>query len=269
MQIINNTPFPAIGWSSVDSHDNEYVSIVSRVKLLFDFMDEEGFWSLKLAPEQEALFDTDVFYDEACKEIRYESDFVPYKQQADLIVKLSKKKREYGKRGVEVLRYKETIEAKSLLRHMSLNHLGFVHRAEDSRLQWTGTTDEQWVQTRAPKLPKDFNEKHYNAAHPDLQLKNQYFEAGDMIVFHKLLPGEHKQFFMLPGIYIKATCHSEVGKNAVLLEADTVVLDIENLDMKENALYISYRHRMSMVKKITQLSIDMKLEKAFIEERSA
>jgi hypothetical protein len=274
MQIINNTPFPSIGWPSTDAQDTSYVTVLSRVKYLFDTLDADGLWSLKLAPEQEALFAADIFYDETYKEVQFESDFVPYKKCADLIVNLSKSKTEYGTYGVEVLRYVPTPDntlgiEKRLLKHMSLNHLGFVHRADKERLQWTGTTDKKWIETRAPKYPKDFDEKHYNAAHLDMQLTQTYFEPGDVVMFHKYLPGQHKQAVMIPGVYVKATAHIGLEEQSVLLEADTVVFDIEKLDMKDNSMYVSYRQRIPMSKKVHKVSFDMMLEKALIEQRSA
>lgn len=274
MEIINNTAFPCIGWPSVDADDKNYVTILSRVKFLFDRLDEEGLWSLKFDPDQENFFAADVFYEDRPKEVRFESDFVPYKKQADLIVNLAKTKSEYGQFGVEVLRHesvlheKSTIQ-KSLLKHMALNHLGFIHRADASRLQWTGTTDKKWIENRAPKYPKDFNEKHYNAAHPDMQLRHGYFEAGDMVVFHKYLPGQHQQIVMLPGVYVQATVHAGVETQTVLLEADTVLFDIESLDMKENSFYVSYRQRVPVHVKVQKVTFDMQLEEALIEKRSA
>jgi len=271
MQVINNTPFPCITWKSYDNKDNAYTTILSRVKYLFDVLDEDGLWSLKLAPEQEALLSTDIFYDEKNKDVHFESDFVPYKKRADLIVNLSKNKTEYGTYGVEVLRYTQpeghiSPSKTSLLKHMALNHLGFVHRGHKQRLQWAGTTDKKWIEERAPKLPKDFDEKHYNAAHPDMQLNHGYFEPGDVVLFHKYLPGKHKQMVMIPGVYVKATTHMGLEEQSLLLEADTVIFDIEKLDMKENSMYVSYRHRVPIRKKVQKVSFDMMLEKAFIEE---
>ena len=271
MQIVNNTPFPSVAWKSYDTKDKPYTTILSRVKYLFDTLDMDGLWSLKLAQEQEELFFADIFYDEKNKEVHFESDFVPYKKQADLIVNLSKSKSEYGTYGVEVLRYTQpeghtSASKTSLLKHMALNRLGFVHRGHKERLQWVGTADKKWIETRAPKLPKDFNEKHYNAAHPEMQLRHGYFEAGDVVQFHKYLPGKHKQAVMMPGVYLKATTHAGLEERSVLLEADTVVFDIEKLDMKENSIYVSYRHRVPMTNKVQKVSFDMMLEKALIEE---
>jgi len=272
MQVVNHTPFPSIGWPSVDNNDKQYTTVLTRVKYLFDTLDKDGLWSLKLAPEQEALFSTDIFYDKKGKEVQFESDFTPFKKQGDLIINLSKNKSEYGNYGVEVQRFTDVGESgavikKSLLKHMALNKLGFIHRANKERLQYVGTADKKWIEQHAPKLPKDFNEKHYNAAHPELQLTQSYFEPGDIVLFHKYLPGQHQQAVMIPGMYIEATTYVGVAEFIVLLEIDTVIFDIEKLDMKENSIYMSYRHRIPLQTKVQKVTFNMMLEEHFIEKK--
>ena len=83
----NHTPFPAIAWSNVDKDEKEYTTVVVRVKYLFDKKDEYGLWYLKLAQEQEELFDEDIFYEDNINaSVLYESDYITYKPYGDLIV---------------------------------------------------------------------------------------------------------------------------------------------------------------------------------------
>lgn len=269
MKIENNTPFPAIVWPSLDPKDNSYITILCRVKLLFDSRGDDGLWSLKFDQDQGELFESDVFYDKSTFSVKYESDYAPYKRQADLIVNIDHTKHDLIGSGIEVIRYDDGGIGHSMIRNMSPKNFGFIHRSDSSRLRWIGTTDQRWIETRAPKYPKDFDEKHYNAAHPNLQLLNRYFEPGDVLVLHKLLPGVHKQMIMLPGIYPYATVMESGKKRGVMLEADTVILDIEEMDMEKNSIYISYRKRVEFFKKVESVSIDVKLEPLFIEERSA
>jgi len=266
MEVVNQTPFPAIAWPTFDPTDTEYVTIVLRVKFLFDSVDDQGLWTLRFSQDQEALFDTDIFYDEETNHVKYESDFTPYKREGDLIINRPETRVEHGKCGVEVLRYDLQGNSQVLLKHMSMRDLGFVHRSDTSRLQWTGTTDEEWIAYRAPKYPYDFNEKHYNAAHENMQLNGVYFEPGDLFVFHKLFPGPHKQMIMLPGVYPRATVVSGGIEKSLFLECDTVIVDIESLDMRENCIYVSYRNRLAVHHNVERVIVDMQLEKALIEE---
>ena len=45
---------------------------------------------------------------------------------------------------------------------------GFIDPSWEPRVRYAGTYDDQWVQTRNPLLPNDFDARFYNAAHPDL-----------------------------------------------------------------------------------------------------
>jgi hypothetical protein len=83
----NHTPFPAMGWSSWDKQGIDHASVVVRIKYLFDEMDAEGLWSLRLDPDQGELFGEEYFYDDDLEaSLRFESDFVPFKPAGDLIL---------------------------------------------------------------------------------------------------------------------------------------------------------------------------------------
>ena len=268
MQVINNTPFPAIGWPSSDSQERQYITTLVRVKYRFDTLDEDGIWHLKFDPEQGELFNKDIFYDEKKRHVQYESDFVPYKRQADLIVNLSPTRREYGQSGIEVVRYQSLESKKSLLKENTLKYFGFLHRSHDERMQWVGTLDKKWIETKAPVFPDDFNEKHYNAAHPKMQLFQSYFEPGDAITLHKLLKGRHQQTVLIPGVYLQSTPKVGHEKAPVLLAVDTIIFDIEDLDIEKNSIYMSYRSRVEIEGKAERVTIDMSLEEALIEKEA-
>ncbi len=107
----NPTPFPAMGWLSWDNQRKEYASVVLRIKYLFDTMDEAGLWTLKLDPDQGELFGEEIFSEDNLEaSLRFESDFVPFKPAADLILNVfsySATARESWKCGVKVVRYTE------------------------------------------------------------------------------------------------------------------------------------------------------------------
>ncbi len=269
MQFVNNTPFAAIAWSSMDPLENHYITTVCRIKYKFEDIDSQGVWSLSLDEEQDELFSTDIFYDEDNKYLKYESDYAPYKMQADLILNLSQKQKECSECMVEAIRYKlnsndNSYTQDTLIKYHTVNGCAFVHRSDESRLSLTGTTDQEWIDTRAPLLPKDFNELHYNAAQASLQLIGEYFLPGDVIVLDGLLDGIKRQMLHIPGAYLKAM----VGDISALLEVDTVVLDIDNEDISKNRIHISYRKRILIKKPVESVSLDFQLEKRFIE-RSA
>jgi hypothetical protein len=126
--------------------------------------------------------------------------------------------------------------------------------------------DDNWIKHKAPVYPDDFNELHFNAAHPKLQLFKTYFEPGDVIHLHKFLTGVHKQSVLMPGVYLKAICHEDKSKFSTLLEADTIIFDIENLNMADNCMYVSYRKRIAMLSPVNTVSMDLMLEESLRAE---
>lgn len=57
---------------------------------------------------------------------------------------------------------------------------GFVAPSWEPRRRYAGTYDEAWQETRAPYLPKDFQMKFFNAAHPDLVCPG-YLRGGEPV----------------------------------------------------------------------------------------
>jgi hypothetical protein len=76
--------------------------------------------------------------------------------------------------------------------------LGFYHRSWLPRARYAGTFDKAWRAERAPRMPKDFNYRFYNGAHPDLQV-NGYLAGNEPVELINLTP-EGKMRFALPGI---------------------------------------------------------------------
>lgn len=363
----NHTPFPAMAWMSLDNQGKEYSSTVVRVKYLFDTMNSEGFWKLKLDPDQGELFGEDVFYgDDMEASVRYESDYVAYKPHADLVINayahtpvakdfwtcgvkavryITENKepttlveqwlKVYGKRYWQdnvtgwsvgqaestnkvVLRYENAFggyiinpkykenptEIKYLeyyeqnpvgkgLIHKILakegnielpqveavdtpvtevytpytpQGLGIIHRSWLPRRALAGTFDDSWSQNKSPVMPDDFQESYNNAAHPNLQLKDKgYFNGGDVIVLQKLLQGKETQAIQIPDFYFKGAYHIKEEILPFYLEIDTVIIDILDERIKNNAVYISYRKRVPYSNKVDKVSLNMIVPDAFIE----
>lgn len=368
MQFNNKTPFPAIRWYNVDKNGREYNTIVVRVKFLFESMNKQGLWTLKLDNDQEELFKTDIFYGEVGKSsVRFESDFIAYKPNADLIINanaqipydnrtfftcgtkvirydnknlnkttlLEKHLRIYGKRywkdtlfgwdvgipktvkklpiqynnaygGVIVnpnynpKKHKKSEEYLEIylsnpigeglyLKNIDTSNgikmpqiesftepiididkrytphgFGFIHRSWEPRLSLAGTFDEEWKQNKHPIMPDDYQEQHNNAAHEDLQLKDDYFKVNDTFFLKNLLIGKSEQAFKIPGFYFKGAYNFEDKKRPFFLELDTVVVDILDDDMANNAVYLSYRRRVPHMKNISSISLEMIVSEKYI-----
>jgi hypothetical protein len=58
---------------------------------------------------------------------------------------------------------------------------GFYGRHWSPRKNFVGTYDDEWQETRCPLLPKDFDARYFNAAHPDL-ISSQPLCGGEPIL---------------------------------------------------------------------------------------
>jgi len=370
MEFVNHTPFPAIGWPNLDKNNNYHITIVSRVKYIFDKVNSKGEWSLKLAPEQEKLFFKDVFYNEKNihqSSVRFESDLVPYKPHADFIVNayahstvplrewrcgvkvlrshetqetddeilLEKWLRVHGERYIQddivgysftkakkstkvALRYENAnggniknpnfdkeydarekeflmyslynpvgvgVAHKTLFDKDSSNRapqvesmnesiykpnmnnpaqgFGFIVRTWHPRTKYVGTFEQAQIDKQEPCFPKNFDDRYYNAAHTDLQLKG-YFEPADKIVLHNLVKDRHEQSFRLPNFYFQGNIEESIDSHNTLLDIDTVIVDILEDDMRKNGIYVSYRTRIPCAKNIKKSSLNMFVPKDFL-----
>ena len=87
MDVNNFTPFPAVAWENVDSQKQSHFSSVVRVKYILQNTSDPEIWTLKLTPKQDELFGEDKYFkNDPSKPIRYETDFVTFKKNTDVIV---------------------------------------------------------------------------------------------------------------------------------------------------------------------------------------
>ncbi len=94
------------------------------------------------------------------------------------------------------------------------------------RQQYTGTFDQEWLNTHHPFLPENFNYQFYNCAHPDLIVK-PYINRHDTIKALNLHP-YHKQIeFSMPDVTICAQCTYRNGETKLtFMNVDGVHLEL-------------------------------------------
>ena len=263
MQVINPTPFPAIAWPTVDVQDTECVTLLVRIKMLFDRQDENGVWSLKFDTEQGELFDRDQYEETDPSSVQYESDYIPYKPQGDLVVHLPKELHVHGWCSIDVVRVRGGEDApvsQALIQTPASEPLGFVSRSDDVRLDLTGTTDEAWIAERAPLYPHDFDERHHNAAPEALQLPDTYFQPGDTILFYPCDHEKMREAVMVPGVYLSARVDTEADQEVFFLEVDTVIIERDTPQDIAGQLYLSYRRRVPLSGTLECVTFDLMLE---------
>jgi hypothetical protein len=67
------------------------------------------------------------------------------------------------------------------------------------RQQYAGTYDEAWKQHRHPQLPKDFDYRFYQTAHPKL-IYPGHLRGDEMVQIVNMTPGGGRRVFFLPEI---------------------------------------------------------------------
>lgn len=269
MQVINPTPFPAIAWPTVNVEDTNCITLLARTKMLLDRMDENGVWSLSFDPEQGELFEQDTYEESDPARVRYESDYIPYKPQGDLIIHLPEEADEHRWCTLDVVRNGEDDAPTSqTLIHASVSGSpGVVPRTDVSRLALTGTADEAWIAERAPLYPRDFDEHYHNAAPRALQLPHAYFQPGDAIYFR---PCDHEKLsesVVIPGVYLSARIETENGQEVVSLDGDTVIIERDGYGEEDSGqMYISYRRRVPISGTPQRVTFDLMLEPSLMAE---
>ncbi|TYK64484.1 DUF2169 family type VI secretion system accessory protein [Colwellia echini] len=98
------------------------------------------------------------------------------------------------------------------------------------RYQWAGTYDEEWISTRAPYLPLDFDKRFLNAAHPDL-IYPGYLQGGEPI----LIKGMHANGDInLTVPHVKMVCNVNLKGKKIPID-----LHIETLTLEPNQQHLS------------------------------
>lgn len=120
---------------------------------------------------------------------------------------------------------------------------GFVGRGWEPRVGLAGTYDESWLQNRAPLLPKDFDERFFNGAHPDWITRGLL--VGGEPVFLGNMSKEGDLGFYLPKRRFEVSwCEKEVWSLADPA-LDTVVMEPD-----ENRITLTWRARIPCPRKL-------------------
>lgn len=131
MSLINYTPFPSIVWDSTDANGNEFTTALVRVA--YRLKEEKGEYVLTLKSDQGELFGENIYYDNG-EEIRYPSDFVPYKPYVDIILNAKAYPHNQGSEGLycTIALVNETFET------IHENTLALLKPGNYKRNKWLG-----------------------------------------------------------------------------------------------------------------------------------
>jgi hypothetical protein len=99
---------------------------------------------------------------------------------------------------------------------------GFIGRHWMPRRAYAGTYDAPWEQERAPALPVDFDDRYFQAAHPDL-VARPHLTGRERVVATNACPNGRLEFD-LPGHGVAITAYFRDGDRTAEGLLDTVVV---------------------------------------------
>jgi len=102
---------------------------------------------------------------------------------------------------------------------------GFIAPEWAPRRQLAGTYDDAWKATRFPRLPSDFNRRHYNAAPADQQLRG--LRGGEPVEITNV---SHRGVlrFEVPRLSLEAVLRLRGGdRRAAPMPLDTLIVDAD------------------------------------------
>lgn len=123
---------------------------------------------------------------------------------------------------------------------MTVHGVGPMGKAWLPRRALAGTFDQDWQDTRHPRMPKDYDLGFWNNAHPQLQLK-PFLAGNETISLHGMVPGGGDMSFTLPGIKMMlAATGDNIAKNHTM-KLDTLHIDVSDPDPSNHTLHILWR----------------------------
>jgi hypothetical protein len=124
---------------------------------------------------------------------------------------------------------------------------GPLGRSWDSRREFAGTYDQDWLDNHAPFLPPDFKEAYYQAAPADQQIP--YLQGAERVFLENLTP-EGQTSFDLPEIEMPVVFFYKNGEQA----KQQAVIDTLILEPDEGLFTLTWRAMMPLKKNIFELS---------------
>ncbi len=95
----------------------------------------------------------------------------------------------------------------------------------EGRVARAGTYDDEWLNKRHPLLPRDFDFRFWQAAHPDLTTES-WLQGDEDFELDNLLPGHPRLQGRLPGIQLGVEIDRGTGPARGLMKLDGVHFDM-------------------------------------------
>ncbi|MFV9616371.1 MAG: DUF2169 family type VI secretion system accessory protein [Gammaproteobacteria bacterium] len=106
---------------------------------------------------------------------------------------------------------------------------GFISPNWQTRLSYAGTYDENWQKTQAPYLPKDFDLRFFNMAHPEL-IYPGFLAGGEPVHIKGVHPGGGLQF-NVPVVALTADVAIKSRNEQPAFNLETLLIETDPLQL--------------------------------------
>jgi hypothetical protein len=100
---------------------------------------------------------------------------------------------------------------------------GWIGRYWKPRVDYAGTADAKWIETRAPLLPEDFNDRYFNGAPPGLII-NGFLRGNEPVEVVNASPTGALRF-SLPGDFPRVRVVTMTEKTSLDMKFDTLIVE--------------------------------------------
>jgi hypothetical protein len=124
---------------------------------------------------------------------------------------------------------------------------GPVGRSWQPRIKWAGTYDKKWLDESFPFLPKDFDDRYFQAAPDDQQM--EYPKGGEQIVLTNLTPKGRTAFRLPDRLRLPVVFFLRDGTSKEMpAVVDTIILEPD-----QNRFALTWRSRLPLRKNIFEV----------------
>ncbi len=125
-------------------------------------------------------------------------------------------------------------------KEMTVHGFGPIAKAWLPRRADAGTFDEEWKQTRHPRMPKDYTLKFWNSAPLPLQI-DPMLDGHEMVSLRGFSHATDPLAVKLPGVFLSVDVRGEEYTKTVPLDLDTVEIDVTDADPEGHTLTLLWR----------------------------
>lgn len=139
-------------------------------------------------------------------------------------------------------------------KHKTPAGFGYINRAWKTRLPYAGTYDKEWLDSKHPFPPEDYDPYYNQAAHPELIMEG-YLRGKATFRLENLSPNNEIKSFSLLDYSLLSRVVTHTGELYREMHIDTVIIDLDGEGIDDYRVYVSYRSRTPKMEEVTSVEV--------------